>query len=247
MEKSTLWTRVNGWIKHPRRSMGWNSIETGVPPVEKVDSYSLSGDNVHASPGNGHRRTWLSFGSNRRNSEEQSRQISELVRALQTQAERQTKVAENANANLERLIGSLAVIPTVMQTQQEALIAIQRRLEMQSTSQKQLEEVVDHLGDISEAVRESSVAFAAYSEVARQSGERVTSELQQQGQAVAQLAQSVTPMARAVNDLRFDIGSRGEDLTQCVSQLNRKLVQFASATLILALIAAIIGVVALLR
>lgn len=245
MERSKLWSRVGDWIRHPRRSLGWDVTE--ISETQIAQPYrAVEGDDAPAD--NGHnRRQWLSFGGSRKAMEEQSRQVTELVQSLQLHAQRQTDAAETANANLERLIATLSAIPNVLQSQQRALQEIHAKLDHQAGGQKQVQEVLNQLGGIRDAVRESSVAFLRYTEATQKSSDAVASELQKQGQAVAQIAQSADPMMRAISALRSDVGSRGEELAQCVTTLNTKLMQFASAALILALIAAIIGVVAFFR
>jgi DNA repair ATPase RecN len=247
MERTTLWSRVGDWIKHPRRSMGWDVTEIDDSQIGPPQTYTASNGDHDPSEPAAHKRHWLTLGGNRRLIEDQNRQVSDLVQSLQGHVQRQTEVAETANQNLERLIASLSALPAVMQAQQQALGRIQTQLEAQPSGQKQVQEVLTQLGGIRDAVKESSSAFARYSEVAQKSSETVSAELTKQGQAVAQLAQSADPMMRAVSALRADVSSRAEELSNCVTTLNTKLVQFASAALILALIAAIIGIVAFFR
>lgn len=246
MERTTLWSRVGDWIKHPRRSLGWDVTEIDDSQIATPHGYNpANGD--HDPDSSGHKRNWLALGGNRKLMEDQNRQVTELVQSLQGHVQRQTEVAETANQNLERLIASLSALPAVMQAQQQALGKIQNQLENQPSGQKQVQEVLTQLGGIRDAVRDSSGAFTRYSEVAQKSNETLSAELNKQSQAVAQLAQSADPMMRAVSALRADVTARGEELSQCVTSLNTKLVQFASAALILALIAAIIGIVAFFR
>lgn len=246
MEKSTLWSRVGDWIKHPRRSLGWDVSEIDESQIALHDYQRTNGDHVVEEVG-GHKRSWLTFGGNRKLIEEQNRQVTELVQSLQGHVQRQTEVAQTANQNLERLIDSLSALPAVIGAQQQALNRIQTQLENQQSNQKQVQEVLTQLGGIRDAVRESAGAFARYSEVAQKSGDAVVAEVQKQSQAVAQLAQSSDPMMRALSALRSDVGARGEELAKCVTTLNTKLVQFATAAVMLALLAAIIGVVAMFR
>lgn len=245
MERTTLWSRVGDWIKHPKRSLGWdiNDLES---PMTPASTYPSNGDHQSVD-GAEHKRHWLARGGSRKLIEDQNRQVTQLVQSLQGQVQRQTEVAETANQNLERLINSLSVLPAVMQSQQQALGQIQSRLDAGPNGQKQVQEVLMQLSGIRDAVKENSSVFARYSEVAQKSSDSVAAELQKQSQAVSQLAQSSDPMMRAISALRADVGARGEELAQCVTTLNTKLIQFASAALILALIAAIIGVVAFFR
>ena len=247
MERTTLWSRVGDWIKHPRRSLGGDATEIDGAQIGQEPSYLSAHGNHDSESGNGHKRHWLAFRGNRRLLEDQTRQVSELVQSLQGHFVRQTQAAESANANLERLISSLSTLPEVVQAQQKALSAIQGQLDAQSAGQKHVQEVLTQLGGIREAVKESSSAFARYSEVAQKTSDVVASEMQKQGQAVAQLAQSADPMMRAISAVRADVGSRGEELVQCVTAMNTRLFQFAVAALILALIATIIVIAAYFR
>ncbi len=247
MERTTLWSRVGDWIKHPRRSLGWDITEIDNSQIANDHSYLPAPANLDSQGGNGHKRSWLPFHGNRKLLEDQNRQVAELVQSMQGHVQRQTQVAESANQNLERLITSLSELPAVMQAQQQALGKIQSQLDAQPSGQKHVQEVLTQLGGIRDAVREGSSAFVRYSEVAQKSSDTIAAELQKQGQAVTQLAQSSDPMMRAISALRADVGARGQELAQCVTTLNTKLIQFASAALILAIIAAIIGVVALFR
>lgn len=244
MERTTLWSRVGDWIRHPRKSLGWDVTEIDHSQVAADSGFESNGatDATEMSA----RRHWPGLG-NRKLIEEQSKQVTELVQALQGHVQRQTEVAETANHNLERLIDSLSTLPAVLQAQQQQINRIQSQVDMQPAAQKQVQEVLMQLTGIRDAVKDSSSAFARYSEVAQRTSETVTMELQKQGQAVSQLAQSTDPMMRAISSLRADVGARGEELTQCVTTLNTKLVQFASAALVLALIAAIIAIVAFFR
>lgn len=244
MERTTLWSRVGDWIRNPRKSLGWEVTETDIESENLQSGFPSNGAN--SSKDFSPRRSWTGFGK-RGLIEEQTRQVSELVNALQGHVQRQTQVAESANQNLERLIQSLATLPVVLQAQQQQLNELQNRLDSQPAVQKQVQEILTRLGSIRDAVAESSASFSRYSEGAQRTGEAVAAELQKQGQAVAQLAQSADPMLRAISSLRTDVSARGEELSQYVSTLNKKLVQFASAALVLALVAAIIGIVAFFR
>ena len=247
MERTTLLWRVGDCIKHPRRSLGWDATEIEDSQIAPAHNFIPSNGKHDSNVTRGQKRQWLNFGGNRKFMEDQNRQVTELVRSLQGHIQRQTQVAESANQNLERLIASLAELPAVMQAQQLALGKIQIQLDAQPSGQKHVQEVLTQLGGIRDAVKEGSSAFARYSEVTQKSSDTIAAELQKQGQAVTQLAQSSDPMMRAISALRADVGTRGQELAQCVTTLNRKLIQFASAALILALIAAIIGVVAFFR
>jgi chromosome segregation ATPase len=226
--------------------MGWDVTQIDDSQIAQTRGFVPSNGDDHTNVASSPKRQWLTFGGNRKLKENQNRQVTELVQSLQGHVQRQTEVAESANQNLERLIASLAELPAVMQAQQLALGKIQNQLDAPA-GQKHVQEVLAQLGGIRDAVRESSSTFARYSEVAQKSSDTIAAELQKQGQAVTQLAQTSDPMMRAINALRSDVGARGQELAQCVTTLNTKLIQFASAALILALIAAIIGVVAIFR
>ncbi len=250
MERSTLWTRMGDWIKHPRRSLGLDDTllnDSDDAPVTTFPSKFSTNGNHDSSESSGPKRQWPLFGGNRKLMEDQHRQVSELVQSLQTHVQRQTEVTQTANHNLERLIDSLSAIPSVIQAQQQALTRIQNQLESQPNSQKQVQEVLTQLGGIRDAVKESSTVFNRYSETSMKSQDSVVAELQKQSQAVTQLAQATDPVMHALTVLRSDVGARGEELAKCVTILNTKLVQFACAALILALIATIIGIVAFFR
>lgn len=247
MERMTFWSRVGDWIKNPRRSMGFDFDDpksTSPAPSENF----LSGNGLgHSDSGDGQKKPWLGFGSHRRTMEDQSRQLADLLKAIQAQAQRQTQVAESAGANLDRLAASLAPLPTIIQDQKEELAALRKQLDALPGGQKHVQEILTHLSGIRETVRDGAATLARHSELAQKSNETMATELQRQSQAVTQLAQSSDPMMRAISALRADVGSKGQELAQCIADLNRKLTQFAITALILAALAAIIGVAAFFR
>lgn len=247
MERMTFWSRVGDWFKNPRRSMGWELSNRDPAQPAQVEPYVVGNGKGHPETGYGQKRPWLGFGGHRRTLEDQSRQLADLLRSIQGHAQRQTQVAESAGANLERVVASLATLPAIVQSQHEEMAALRKQLELLPGSQKHIQEILGQLSGIRESAREGTATLARISESSQKSNETIASELQRQNQAVTQLVQTADPMMRAVTALRADVGSRGQELGQCIADLNRKLTQFAITAVILAVVAAIIGVAAFFR
>lgn len=248
MERMTFWSRVGDWIKNPRRSMGWDLSDRDSSHFAQVQSDVFhEGNGNSAETGNGERRPWLGFGGSRRHFEEQSRQLADLIKAVQAQSQRQTQATEAAVAGIDRLAAGLSTMPVLMKAQQEEIAALRKQLDQLPGGQKHVQDILSHLAGIRESVRDGSAALARHTELALKSSETIATELQRQNLAVTQLSQSTDPMMRAILALRADVGTKGDELAQCVATLNKKLLQFAVAALILAGVAAIIGIVALIR
>ncbi|MDO8630946.1 MAG: hypothetical protein Q7R41_10685, partial [Phycisphaerales bacterium] len=193
---------------------------------------------------------WYRFGGLRSRVLEmtlETRRVAERLESLWVQLERQTEDAQIANRTLDRLATSVATVPEVMRTQTDVLASIQRRLDADAAGIKLIQEGLSNLVGSKDALNEAIAALARCTEASQTKGEILGAGLERVRQSVGLLGDSSSAALRSFDALRYDLRDRGDEWTASLAGLNRRLIAFASSALALALIALLIGIIALLR
>ena len=110
-----------------------------------------------------------------------------------------------------------------------------------------IEEGLSQLPSLADAQREAMVAVARQVETSRESTERVADALDVCQQSMAQLGDATMATERAATQLSRDTSARDERLASILQEQTRRLTLFAYVALTLAVVAVVVGVVALTR
>jgi len=170
-----------------------------------------------------------------------------LIESVQVHLEQQGERGDLMARSLSRLAESLQHIPDASKTQLEALISIGQRLEADGASVRRVEENLSQLPRIADAQRETMVSIGRQLDLSRQTTEKVATTMDGFQEAVTQLGDATTASSKALQELRWDATAREERMAAILQEQTRRLTIFAIAAVGLAILAAVIGVIALIR
>lgn len=170
-----------------------------------------------------------------------------LIESVQTHMERQGERSEVMAGALTRLAESLGHLPDASTSQLGMLSKISEQLDVDAACAIRIEEGLSQLPSLADAQREAMVAVARQVETSRESTERVADALDVCQQSMAQLGDATMATERAATQLYRDTSARDEKLASILQEQTRRLTLFAYAALTLAVVAVVVGVVALTR
>jgi hypothetical protein len=173
--------------------------------------------------------------------------VVQLVESVQVHLEQQGERAELMARSLARLAESLQHLPDASKTQLEAMMSIGQRLEADGASVRRVEENLSQLPRIADAQRETMVSIGRQLDLSRQTTEKVATTMDGFQEAVTQLGDATTASSKALQEIRWDATAREERMAAILQEQTRRLTIFAIAAVGLAILAAIIGVIALIR
>jgi len=170
-----------------------------------------------------------------------------LVESVQTHLIRQGERTESMTGALSQLAESLAHLPEASKTQLGLLSSISDQLHAANNHARQMEQSLSQLPHIADAQREAMVSIGRQMDVARQSSERVATTLEAFRNALGQLGTATSESVKVLQDMRTDASAREERLASIFRVQTQRLTLFAWSALVLAGVAALTGIVALLR
>ncbi len=237
MEKTSLWTRVGGWLKVGGRGDGTSEGVFGstLPEVEGTivprSRKAAAGHEV----------------SRRERLEEGFAKVVELVESIQghmrTQDERTDKIVES----LSHIAESLAMTPEHSRAQVESLEQIWQQMEGDAARARRLEENLSQLPGLADAQRETMVGVGRQMDELRVSGESNAAAVCSLGEAISGLDQSTADASDALREIQRESASREDRLTDLLRDQNRRLTLFAYSALGLAVIVSLASLAALLK
>ena len=249
VEKMTLWSRLGDWVRLSRRSLGWRdeSVSDDDPSVGVVNDPPDDGrrngrDGDNAQP-------WYRRGLRSRVAEVglETQRIAELLEAISSRIDRQQENAQSTHRAVDRLATALSTVHDVMRAHADLLATVQRRLDADAPALKQIQDGLSKIAAIRETLLETMNATARWAEASQKSDEALGAGLERVRQSVGQLGDASSAGLRSLDAVRTDLRDRFDDLTATVSGLNKRVLLFASSAAVLALLALIVGVIALLR
>ncbi len=249
MEKITLWSRLGDWVRQSRRSLGW--------PGESNSENDSLGDADGHLPGNGRQngrngndaRPWYRRGLRSRVAEVslETQRIAELLEAIGARIDQQQENAQSTHRAVDRLATVLSTVHDAMRSQTDLLMTVQRRLDGDAPILKQIQDGLFKLATIRETLLETMNSTARWADASQKSDEVLGAGIERMRQSIGQLSDASSSGLRSLDAVRSDLRDRFDELTATVSALNRRVSLFASSAAVLALLALIVGVIALLR
>ena len=249
VEKITLWSRVGDWVRQSRRSLGWHG-----EPVSGDDH--LTGTNDPSS-GNGRRNgghdadspPWYRRGLRSRVTEvgQETRRIAELLESFSVQIGRQHENAQATHRAVDRLATVLTAVHDVMRVHTDLLAAIQHRLDADAPALKQVQDTLAKFAGLRDALVETTGSMTRWADASQKSGEALGAGLERIRQSIGQLGDASSAGLRSLDAVRSDLHDRFHDLDASMGTLNKRLTWLASSAAALALLAMVVGVIALLR
>ena len=252
MDRTRIWSRMGRWFK---------AAETpSDPTAPSGDDGSGHGDSLPFASDLSSPETAIEpktpassrFRLSRTNAaierlEKEYGRVVGLIESVQTHMERQGERSEVMAGALTRLAESLDHLPDASTSQLGMLSKISEQLDVDAACAIRIEEGLSQLPSLADAQREAMVAVARQVETSRESTERVADSLDVCQQSMAQLGDATMATERAATQLYRDTSARDERLASILQEQTRRLTLFAYAALTLAVVAVVVGVVALTR
>lgn len=251
MEKATLWSRVGHWLRPSARTgepQRFPPIDAAFgPPGEgnptSTDTGIVTSDTSSIGPKVRLARTTSAIDR----LEEEYARVIKIVESVQKHLELQSERGETMAGSLKRLAESLEQMPETSKAQVELLTTINQQLGVEGACVKRLDENLSQLPRLADAQRESLVSIGRQLDLSRQTDERVGTTLEGFQQAVTLLGEATGASAKAIQDMRLNASEREERVATLLQAQTRRLTYFAAAAVGASIVAAAIGLIALLR
>ena len=254
VERTTLWSRVGHWLRTTARPGGHDHLP---PPLLRGERGGSDGDPIAAPTvpeiipsepsGSGSKFRLARTSSNLERLEVEYTKVVRLVESVQNHLETQGERSESMARSLNRLAESLDHLPETSKTQLELLSTMSHQMGVDGACVKRVEENLSQLPRLADAQRETMVSIGRQLDLSRQSNDRVATTLEGFQQAVTLLGEATGASAKALQDMRWDTSAREERVATILQKQTRRLTIFAAATVGLSVVAALIGIIALLR
>lgn len=244
MGRPNLWSRVGYWFRPAGRPVGANDQETldryaGSPPTAEGGAIG-GGDSVA-------RLRLNRAGSSLERLETEYTRVVNLIESVQKHLETQGERTEQVARSLDRLAESLGHLPEASKTHLELVSAISERITSNGAAAKRIEDSLSQLPQIADAQRETMVSIGRQLDLSRQSSERTATTLDGFQQAVTLLGEATAASAKALQALRSEATVREDRVAAILQAQTQRFTWFAWAATSLALVAAAVGLMALLR
>ena len=248
MGKTSLWSRVGDWLKSSNRPAEQHDDGQTDAPVQ-ADSFPESDSPVvnEGRPPAVRRGLIRREPSSRERLEEGFAKVVDLVESIQEHFKIQDERGRRVVQSLDRMAESLTRVPEASKRQAELLTEIRAQLEAEGAGTKRLEETLAELPHIADAQRESMVSIGRQLDMMRGVSERSADAFSELQGSVAQLGEATTASTTALKHMHVDSAAREDRMVELLEGQTKKLTLFAAAAITLATVAAVVGVVALLR
>jgi len=250
VERATLWSRVGRWLRtsaRPGRHDPYAPIGPNAPGddggVKPMGPGVLSSEAPVTTPKFRLARTT----SNVERLEEEYAKVVKLVESVQNHLELQGERSESMTRSLSRLAESLDHLPEASKTQLELLSTMSQQMSVDGACVKRVEENLSQLPRLADAQRETMVSIGRQLDLSRQTNDRVATTLEGFQQAVTLLGEATGTSAKALQDMRWDASAREERVATILQKQTRRFTYFAAAAVGLSVVAAVIGLIALIR
>jgi len=179
--------------------------------------------------------------------EEEYARVIKIVESVEKHLELQSERGESMADALNRLAVSMEHMPEASKAQVELLSTIHHQMDVDSASDKRVDENLSQLPRLADAQRETMVSIGRQLDLSRQTGDRVGTTLDGFQQAVTLLGESTGASAKALQEMRLNASEREERVATLLHQQTRRLTFFAFAAVGASIVAGVIGLIALLR
>ena len=248
MGKTSLWSRVGDWLKTSSRPVEEHDVERTNEPVQ-AHSFPESNTPVvdDGRPPALRRGLIRREPSSRERLEEGFAKVVDLVESIQEHFKVQDERGVRMVESLDRMAENLTHAPETSKRQAELLSEIRAQLEAEAAGAKRLEETLAELPHIADAQRESMVSIGRQLDMMRGVTERSATAFSELQGGVAQLGEATNASTTALKHMHVDSAAREDRMVELLEGQTKKLTLFAAAAIVLAALAAVVGVVALLR
>ena len=252
MERATLWARVGQWLRpsaRPDDSDRFPPIDPPLGPIGGGGGLATTDTGIIASDTSG---SGSKFRLTRTTSaidrlEEEYARVIKIVESVQKHLELQGERGESMAGSLNRLAANLEHMPETSKAQVELLSTMNHQMSVDGACVKRVEENLSQLPRLADAQRETMVSIGRQLDLSRQTGDRVGTTLEGFQQAVTLLGEATGASAKALQDMRRNASEREERVATILQEQTRRLTFFALAAVSVSIVAAVIGILALLR
>ena len=251
MDRTTLWSRVGQWLRTTARPGGHDHYPPLRAPAgadgDPLAAHTVPGTSSAEPAVSGSKFRLARAASNVERLEEEYAKVVRLVESVQNHLETQGERSESMARSLNRLAESLDHLPETSKTQLELLSTMNHQMGVDGACVKRVEENLSQLPRLADAQRETMVSIGRNLDLSRQSNDRVAATLEGFQQAVTLLGEATGASAKAMQDMRWDASAREERVATILQEQTRRLTIFAAAAIGASILAAGIGIIALLR
>jgi len=179
--------------------------------------------------------------------EEEYARVIKIVESVEKHLELQSERGESLAGSMNRLAENLEHLPETSKAQVELLSTMKHQMGVDGACVKRLEENLSQLPRLADAQRETMVSIGRQLDLSRQTNDRVGTTLEGFQQAVTLLGEATGASAKALQEMRRTASEREERVATILQLQTRRLTFFAVAALGASIVAAVIGIIALLR
>lgn len=251
MERATLWTRVGQWLRPSAHPGEPDRYPTTDPPLDPIGGGGMTSTDSGIIPSDGSSvgpkfRLARTPSAMERLEEEYARVI-KIVESVEKNLELQSERSESMAGSMNRLAESLGHLPETSKAQLELLSTMNHQMGVDGVCVKRVEESLSQLPRLADAQRETMVSIGRQLDLSRQTNDRVATTLDGFQQAVTLLGEATGASAKALQEMRRNSSEREERVATILKEQTRRLTLFSVAALSASIVAAVIGIIALLR
>lgn len=252
METARFWNRVGHWFR------GANQHDLEMDPGEVADDEPVapSADDQAMAPPPVIDDDEIVAASTTRalrqrptleRLEEEYRRVVNLMDSMHDHLASQAELSGRMERSLVRIADAVSRPPQAPEQQVELLTSISEAVTADAAATKRLEEALAHVPQIADSQRETMVSIGRQLTLANTTSERVAGSMDSVEAAVSRLGEVTDASARSTEGMREDAAVRDQQLTAMVEEQTRRFTLFAWSAIGLAVVAVVIGVVALLQ
>lgn len=251
VDKPKFWSRVGLCFRSPGRAEdGAFESHSDVMLDSEVSELSPPNQLTSANDSPSRRVSRLKF-SQRETAierlEEGYEKVIELIESIQRHLVVQEERSASVASSLSQLADSLRHMPDATESQRNLLGSIAERAESQAVCLRRLEENLAQLPHLADAQRETLAAISHQLDSSRQSSDRVSGTLELFNDSMVALSGSTQNAASAFERLHAEASARDERVARLLYEQTKRFTVFAGVAVGVAVLAGIIGLVALLR
>ncbi len=179
--------------------------------------------------------------------EEEYGRVVNLMDAIQKHLASQDERSDMMVSSLDRLAENFKEMPQASRRHLDLLSGISEAVQADAASTKHVEEALSQLPQLADAQRETMVSIGRQLDLSRQTSEQVAGTMEGFQQAVTRLSETTEASSKALQEMRWDATAREERVATLLQKQTRWLLVFAWSAIALAAIAAVVGLIAILR
>ena len=251
MERATLWARVGQWLRPSPRAGDLDRFPQIDPPLNPIGGGGMAATDTGIIPSDGSspgpKVRLARTGSAIDRLEEEYARVIKIVESVEKHLELQSARGESMADSMNRLAESLEHLPETSKAQVELLSTMNHQMGVDGACVKRVEENLSQLPRLADAQRETMVSIGRQLDLSRQTGDRVGTTLEGFQQAVTLLGETTGASAKTLQEMHRNSLEREERVATILQEQTRRLTFFAFAALGASIVAAVIGIIALLR